>query len=69
MVPEIDEDRLARAVDGGAAVYVVSASGKRSSAMTSFLQGAGFDAYSVAGGTQGRARSGRPVVSGGSPRA
>lgn len=107
MVPEIDVDRLAQAVDGGAAVvdvrepgeyaaghvpgavlipmgqlpgrtaeldrgtpvYVVCASGNRSSAMTSFLQRAGFDAYSVAGGTQGWARSGRPVVSGGSPRA
>jgi rhodanese-related sulfurtransferase len=53
----------------GAPVYVVCASGNRSAAMTDFLRNAGFDAYSVAGGTSGWARSGRPVVGGNAPRA
>jgi rhodanese-related sulfurtransferase len=52
-----------------APVYVVCASGNRSAAMTGFLRGAGFDAYSVADGTSGWARSGRPVVGGYAPRA
>jgi rhodanese-related sulfurtransferase len=37
--------------------------------MTGFLRNAGFDAYSVAGGTSGWASSGRPVVGGHAPRA
>ena len=41
-------------------VYVICASGSRSSAMADFLRHAGFDARSVAGGTSGWARSGRP---------
>jgi len=53
----------------GAPVYVVCASGNRSATMTGFLRSAGFDAYSVAGGTSGWARSGRPVVDGYAPRA
>ena len=40
-------------LDRGAPVYVVCASGNRSATMTVFLRGAGFDAYSVAGGTAG----------------
>ena len=55
-------------LDRGAPVYVVCASGNRSAAMTGFLRGAGFDACSVAGGTSGWARSGRPVVGGYAPR-
>ncbi|HEX9041859.1 MAG TPA: rhodanese-like domain-containing protein [Trebonia sp.] len=55
-------------LDRGAPVYVVCASGNRSATMTGFLRGAGFDAYSVAGGTTGWARSGRPVVGGHAPR-
>lgn len=51
-------------LDRGAPLYVVCASGNRSAAMTDFLRNAGFDAYSVAGGTKGWARSGRSVVSG-----
>jgi rhodanese-related sulfurtransferase len=51
-------------LDRDAPVYVVCASGNRSAAMTGFLRRAGFDAYSVAGGTSRWARSGRPVVSG-----
>ena len=53
----------------GAPVYVVCASGNRSAAMTSSLRNAGFEAYPVAGGTSGWARSGRPVVGGYAPRA
>ena len=56
-------------LDRGAPVYVVCASGNRSATMTGFLRNAGFDAYSVAGGTSGWARSGRPVVGGNAPRA
>jgi rhodanese-related sulfurtransferase len=55
-------------LDRSAPVYVVCASGNRSATMTGFLRGAGFDAYSVAGGTTGWARSGRPVVGGHAPR-
>lgn len=45
-------------------VIVVCASGNRSAAMTDFLRNAGFDAYSVAGGTSAWAGSGRPIVTG-----
>ena len=45
-------------------VYVVCASGNRSYSVTSFLVSAGYDAYSVAGGTAAWARSGRAVVRG-----
>ena len=45
-------------------VYVVCASGNRSAAMTDLLVAAGFDAYSVAGGTAAWARSGRPLETG-----
>jgi len=55
-------------LDRGAPVYVVCASGNRSATMTGFLRGAGFDAYSVADGTSGWARSGRPIVGGHAPR-
>ncbi|MER7458764.1 rhodanese-like domain-containing protein [Micromonospora sp. NPDC126480] len=48
----------------GAPVYVICASGNRSLAAVRFLRRAGVDAYSVAGGTGGWARSGRPVVRG-----
>lgn len=55
-------------LDRGSPVYVVCASGNRSAAMTDFLRNAGFDAYSVAGGTSGWVRSGRAVVRGSAPR-
>ena len=51
-------------LDKGAPVYVICASGNRSSAMTDFLRGAGFDAWSVAGGTKAWVRSGRAVEGG-----
>lgn len=56
-------------LDRGAPVYVVCASGSRSATMTGLLRRAGFDAYSVAGGTSGWTGSGRPVVRGHAPRA
>ena len=45
-------------------VYVVCASGNRSLTATSWLLSAGIDAYSVAGGTAGWLRLGKPVVRG-----
>lgn len=45
-------------------VFVICASGNRSSAMTDLLRGAGFNAVSVAGGTGAWARSGRPLEGG-----
>lgn len=56
-------------LDSGGPVYVVCASGNRSSSMTDFLRHQGFDAYSVAGGTKGWIASGRPAVTGNAPRA
>ena len=50
--------------DRAESVYVICASGNRSSAMTDFLRGAGFDAWSVAGGTQAWVQSGRAVEGG-----
>ncbi|MGA8211382.1 MAG: rhodanese-like domain-containing protein [Nocardioidaceae bacterium] len=52
-------------LDRSAPVYVICASGNRSSAMTDLLTGNGFDAYTVAGGTAGWARSGRELATGG----
>lgn len=51
-------------LDKARPVYVVCASGNRSAAMTDLLRAAGYDAYSVAGGTSAWARSGRPVETG-----
>src|SRR6476619_7380762 len=45
-------------------VYVICASGNRSLAMTDFLQRAGVQAMSVAGGTQAWAAAGHPIVTG-----
>jgi len=51
-------------IDKTSPVFVICASGNRSSAMTDLLRGAGFDAVSVAGGTRAWARSGRPLKGG-----
>jgi rhodanese-related sulfurtransferase len=48
-------------------VYVICASGNRSLTAADRMSAGGVDAYSVAGGTGGWARSGRPLVTG--PRA
>lgn len=45
-------------------VYVVCASGSRSATAAEWLAGAGFEAVSVAGGTEAWRRAGYPVVSG-----
>ena len=45
-------------------VYVICASGGRSSAMTDLLRASGYDAFSVSGGTQAWIDSGRPVDGG-----
>jgi len=51
-------------LDKTSPVFVICASGNRSSAMTDLLRGAGFDAVSVAGGTGAWTRSGRPLEGG-----
>lgn len=56
-------------LDRSRPLYVICASGNRSGAMTDYLRRAGFDAWSVAGGTSAWARSGRPVVTGTRPQA
>ena len=43
-------------------VYVICDSGNRSARVTSQLLAAGYDAWSVAGGTSGWTSSGRPLV-------
>jgi len=48
-------------LDRSARLHVICASGGRSSAMTDLLVAQGFDAVSVAGGTQAWAASGRAV--------
>ncbi|MFB7452962.1 rhodanese-like domain-containing protein [Streptomyces sp. NPDC056194] len=50
-------------------VYVICASGNRSAWAAEHLENAGFHAISVAGGTSGWARTGRPVVRGTDARA
>jgi rhodanese-related sulfurtransferase len=45
-------------------IYVICASGGRSLRAASALVASGLDALSVAGGTNGWAESGRPVVAG-----
>jgi rhodanese-related sulfurtransferase len=45
-------------------IYLICGSGNRSLAMTSFLMRAGYDAYSVSGGTGAWAGAGRPLVMG-----
>lgn len=51
-------------LDRSRPVYVVCASGNRSAAMTDLLLAAGFDAYSVVGGTTAWIQAGRPLETG-----
>ena len=51
-------------IDKTSPVFVVCASGNRSTAMTDLLRVAGFDAVSVAGGTGAWSRSGRSLEGG-----
>ena len=55
---------LATDLPGGQPVYVICASGNRSQAGAGLLARRGVEAYSVAGGTSGWARTGRPIVVG-----
>ena len=48
-------------LDRARPVYVVCASGNRSSAMVDVLAAAGYDATNVAGGTSAWIRAGRPI--------
>jgi len=48
-------------IDRNRPVYVVCASGNRSSAMVDVLTAAGYDATNVAGGTAAWIRAGRPI--------
>ena len=50
-------------------IYVICASGNRSLSMTSYLTRAGYEAYSVTGGTGAWARAGHPIVLGHRPNA
>lgn len=50
-------------------IYVICASGNRSHSMTNYLMRAGYDAYSVSGGTGAWARAGHPIVLGRRPNA
>lgn len=56
-------------LDRTRAVYLICATGNRSSAMADFLVRTGFDARSVVGGTTAWAQTGRPVVTGTRPSA
>ncbi len=55
---------LAAEVPSGQPVYVICAPGNRSKAGAGLLAQRGHEAYSVAGGTGGWARTGRPIVTG-----
>lgn len=59
--------RLAE-VPTGAPVYVICASGNRSKTSAQQLEDAGYDAYSVAGGTKGWIERGNDVVTEAEPR-
>jgi rhodanese-related sulfurtransferase len=50
-------------------IYLICASGNRSLAMTNLLMRAGYDAYSVTGGTGAWAGAGHPIVMGRRPNA
>jgi len=56
-------DRMGE-IDKSLPVFVICASGNRSSAMTDLLRAAGFDAVSVTDGTGAWAQSGRPLEGG-----
>ena len=56
-----------RELPKGKPIYLICASGNRSLSMTNFLMRAGYDAYSVAGGTGAWARAGHPIVLGRRP--
>lgn len=55
--------RLAE-LDKAETIYIICATGNRSSAMTDLLIAKGYDALNVAGGTMAWLRSGRAIASG-----
>ncbi|KRV51340.1 sulfurtransferase [Wenjunlia vitaminophila] len=57
----------APALPEGRPVYVICASGNRSRRAADQLAAIGARAYSVAGGTRGWARTGRPLAAGAAP--
>lgn len=61
LIPLPELGMRAKEIDKGQRVYVICASGGRSLAAAEALNGAGWDAVSVAGGTKGWAAEGRPV--------
>ena len=65
-VQEMSRDLTAalRQIRRDSPVYVVCAAGNRSLIATGTLMHAGYDAYSVYGGTTGWIRAGHPVVGG-----
>ena len=64
LVPMGELPTRMRRLDRSQPVYVICASGNRSLAMADLMYRAGFDAWSVAGGTSAWVRSGRPVEGG-----
>ncbi len=62
LVPVADVPRALHRIPRTGRVYVICDSGNRSSRVTAELVAAGFDAWSVGGGTSGWERTGRPVV-------
>lgn len=64
LVPMGDVVARAGEVPLGQPVYVICATGVRSLKVARFYRSRGIDAWSVAGGTQEWAESGRPVVVG-----
>lgn len=68
LIPQGELPHRAGEIDRSRPVYIVCQSGNRSDRMTGFLRGAGYDAYSVAGGTAGWAGAGGVLVGGQAPR-
>ncbi len=60
-IPMAQLSTRAAELDRNQPVYLICASGNRSSRMAELLTSAGFDASSVAGGTQAWEQSGRPI--------
>jgi rhodanese-related sulfurtransferase len=67
LIPLPELGQRADEVPRGERVYVICASGARSLAAAEALNNAGWDTVSVAGGTQGWAAEGRPVLAGADP--
>ena len=62
LVPVAEVPRRLHEIPRKGRVYVICGSGNRSFAVAADLIAAGYDAWSVHGGTSGWERTGRPVV-------